>query len=105
MTRLAVTFATLGALLLAGGCSLDFNECGSNDLTCGGDDSMCVCSTGKCAEPDEDCASGLHYVGGRCVSLSDSASAIRSTPEIHGVCAGSDGGRDTADARDLGGIP
>jgi len=102
MIRLAVMFATLGALLLAGGCSLDFNECGSDDRYCEGEESMCVCATGKCAEPDEDCPSGLHYVGGRCVSLSESASAIASTPDRRGACHTAEV---TGDARDIGGIP
>ncbi len=49
-------------------------------------------ATGKCAEPDEDCRSGLHYVGGRCVGVDEAYSGIPSTPDHAGTCPGHDAG-------------
>lgn len=105
MTRFLAVLAACGALVL-GGCDLAFNECGTEGLHCAGEESVCICSTGRCAEPDHRCASGLHYFGGRCVPASEAASAIDSTPENPNACAvdgGSDGRSDTVDAIDYGG--
>lgn len=92
MTRLVAACAACGFLFL-GGCDLAFNECGTAGLHCEGDESVCICATGRCAEPDHRCASGLHYVGGRCVPESAALSAIQSTPENPNGCF-LDGGSD-----------
>jgi hypothetical protein len=104
MKRLAVCLALTASCLVLDACSLDFVDCGTSGVNCGGEDSVCICATGKCAEPDEDCRSGLHYVGGRCVSVTEAPTAIESTPLRPRLCS-TDGGGDTSDAHDLGGIP
>ncbi|MBN1774443.1 MAG: hypothetical protein JXB32_24500 [Deltaproteobacteria bacterium] len=85
MTRLLAAFAACGCLFL-GGCDLAFHECGTEGLHCEGDESVCICSTGRCAEPDHRCESGLHYFGGRCVPVSEAASAVASTPDNPNAC-------------------
>jgi hypothetical protein len=103
MKRFVVCVVVLVGCLAFSGCTLDYNECGVGGLGCSGAESVCVCSSGKCAEPDEDCASGLHYVGGRCVPEDEARSGIPSTPDRPGTCPGHDGGgdvHDTVDARD-----
>jgi len=80
MKRIVVRLAILSGFLLLAGCSLEFVECGTSGVHCGGEHSVCVCATGRCAEPDERCPSGLHYVGGRCVPTDQAATAVESTP-------------------------
>jgi len=102
MTRLLAFLAACGCLVL-GGCDLSFSECGSEGLHCGGEESVCICATGRCAEPDHRCASGLHYFGGRCVPVPEGASAVESTPENPNACyldGGADVRDDAADVRD-----
>ncbi len=82
------------------GCALEFNECGVGGVGCSGPESICICTSGRCAEEDEDCASGLHYVGGRCVGVDEAPSAIPSTPDRPGNCTSRDGGGDISDASD-----
>ena len=96
MKRFVLGVAVLVGCLAYSGCSLDFSECGVNGVACSDPDGVCICATGRCAEEDEDCASGLHYVGGRCVPAEEAPSAISSTPASPGRCATSDGGSDGA---------
>jgi len=93
MKRLAVRLSVIACLVSA--CSLEFTPCGESGINCGGSESVCVCETGRCAEPDEDCVSGLHYVAGRCVTEAEARSAVPSTPDDPGVCRVADGGSDS----------
>ena len=79
MKRIVVRLAILAGFLVLAGCSLDFVECGSDGVHCNGEHSLCICATGRCAEPDERCPSELHYVGGRCVPVDLAGTAIEST--------------------------
>jgi hypothetical protein len=103
MTRL---FACgLAAIALLAGCTLEYQRCGEDDVGCPGDDSVCVCSTGRCAEPDPYCASGLHYLGSRCVSRDEALRVVPSTPDEPGLCSSAEGGADAdADASDSGDV-
>ena len=97
MTRLLAACTVLGTV--AFGCTLDYERCGENDVGCSGEHSVCVCATGRCADPDTDCESGYHYVGSRCVPAFEAETAVDSTPAEPGMCNPGDGGAD-ADARD-----
>lgn len=96
------------APVLASGCTLEYQRCGENGIGCPGTQGKCVCATGRCADPDVRCPSGLHYVGSRCVPESEVDTAIDSTPEDPGACAvpdvpwydGADDGRTDDGARD-----
>jgi hypothetical protein len=100
MSNLAVRLASLAACLLLSGCALGNERCGTEGLHCESDEAVCVCATGKCAEPDDDCASGIHYVGGRCVPRHEAATAVPSSTDYSVACPVADGGGD--DARDDG---
>ncbi|MBI5486746.1 MAG: hypothetical protein HY905_05400 [Deltaproteobacteria bacterium] len=101
MMRLAIGLVSLAGLLVLPGCSLEFVECGANGVHCGGEASVCVCATGRCAEPDDRCPSGLHYTGGRCVPAELASSAVESTPVRPRSCSSDavaeDGAGDVAD--------
>ena len=100
MKQIVVRLSILAGFLVLAGCSLDFVECGTSGVQCGGEHSVCVCATGRCAEPDERCTSGLHYTGGRCVPSDLAATAVESTPIRPRSCSSDapadDGPRDDA---------
>ncbi|MDI7268082.1 MAG: hypothetical protein QME96_08815 [Myxococcota bacterium] len=82
------------------GCVLEHDRCGQAGVGCPGTQGVCVCATGRCADPDPRCPSGFHYIGSRCVPESEAPTAIRSTSASPGVCtsADADAGPDALDA-------